>query len=81
MNNTPTIKEKADMTHPGFKGYQIEQNSSSRNLGSARSRVCHLNLELTPSDLKISIFTKLPLPTNKQLQQPFPQRIPFEIHF
>ncbi len=33
MNNTPTIPEKADMSRPGFKGYQIEQNSSSKKFG------------------------------------------------
>ena len=33
MNNTPTIPEKADMSRPGFKGYQLEQNSSSKKFG------------------------------------------------
>ena len=35
MNNTPTIPEKADMSRPGFKGYQLEQNFPQRSLGSA----------------------------------------------
>ena len=33
MNNTPTIPEKADMSRPGFKGYQLEQNFSSKKFG------------------------------------------------
>jgi hypothetical protein len=33
MNNTPTIPEKADMSRPGFKGYQLQQSSSSKKFG------------------------------------------------
>jgi hypothetical protein len=33
MNNTLSVPEKADMSRPGFKGYQIEQNSSSKKFG------------------------------------------------
>ena len=33
MNNTPTIPEKADMSRPGFKGYQLEKNTSSKKFG------------------------------------------------
>lgn len=33
MNNTPTIPDKADISRPGFKGYQLQQSSSSKKFG------------------------------------------------